>query len=241
LQQSNARLFRLHTAAPLNGGFISGCGATETSADAFIEGRYNGAMTYYLLRELQADARTPLTTLGHRLVEDLRRGGYTQTPQVKGSGDVIARPFMAIPSVYSLGAISSRAFELSPSARAADTRENKQNAIINVSGGSLTLKFKDISVSDLTDLEKLLDTLTPHFANALLEAKKSRDSKEWSVGVSATTTQGPTTVTGSGTYIQRDWSASVSGSTNIGGATVTGTASIGTPGTSGTVTVGATF
>ncbi|MFZ8477478.1 hypothetical protein ACO1MN_14565, partial [Staphylococcus aureus] len=54
LKSATPRALRMQTAAPLNGGFISGCESGETSADAFINNRYNGAFTYFLLQSLHS-------------------------------------------------------------------------------------------------------------------------------------------------------------------------------------------
>jgi hypothetical protein len=43
-----------HVVASYNAVLVSGSSKTETSADANIDGRYNGALTYYLLQTLSA-------------------------------------------------------------------------------------------------------------------------------------------------------------------------------------------
>jgi uncharacterized caspase-like protein len=76
-------------------GLISGCTAEQESADAYIDGRYNGALTYYLLQSLNAgEGEVSLKALvgdvGDRLSED----GYAQEPQLHGPDDITARGFL---------------------------------------------------------------------------------------------------------------------------------------------------
>jgi hypothetical protein len=49
-----------HVLKSFNAVLVSGCGARETSADAEIVGRFNGALTYYFLQTLSAPAVQPL-------------------------------------------------------------------------------------------------------------------------------------------------------------------------------------
>jgi metacaspase-1 len=63
---------------------ISGCRADQTSADAFIGGSYNGALTYSMAAAIM-EARRPLT---HRELHDatiakLKKGRYSQVPQLE--------------------------------------------------------------------------------------------------------------------------------------------------------------
>lgn len=65
---------------------VAGCRAGQTSADAFIDGAYHGAHTYFLCRTLAGrafDATYPDVTRGLR--RELRARGFPQVPQVEGS------------------------------------------------------------------------------------------------------------------------------------------------------------
>ena len=68
----------------LNVGYISGCRSNQTSADAFIHNRPNGALTYYLIRELEKAPKASIIeickSVNHRLMGD----GYGQQPQAEG-------------------------------------------------------------------------------------------------------------------------------------------------------------
>ena len=81
----------------LNGAFISGCETEETSADAIFGDRYNGALTYYLLQELEAPTglEQTLTSVIGNVGRALRVSGYSQHPQLHGSPEICAKPFLA--------------------------------------------------------------------------------------------------------------------------------------------------
>ena len=82
----------------LNVALVAGCTAQQESADAFIDQRYNGALTYFLLKEL---------TTGNGLLENLSlavehvnssiiaTNQYTQNPQLIGNNKIMAKPFLA--------------------------------------------------------------------------------------------------------------------------------------------------
>lgn len=71
--------------ATLNVGFISGCRSNQTSADAFIGKKYNGALTYYLMRELEKNPTLPLNKLIVNVGKQLKRFKYSQVPQAEGT------------------------------------------------------------------------------------------------------------------------------------------------------------
>jgi hypothetical protein len=65
---------------------ITGCRDTQTSADAFIAGSYNGALTYYLVSVIR-EARGKLTyrELHARTAAQLKQERYDQVPQLEGN------------------------------------------------------------------------------------------------------------------------------------------------------------
>jgi hypothetical protein len=75
---------------------LAGCQDTQTSADAYLDGRYNGAFTYYALRALEdvpADA-----TYGQwfrKMKELLPNQRYAQQPNLQGSRTQRAWPVFA--------------------------------------------------------------------------------------------------------------------------------------------------
>jgi hypothetical protein len=86
---------KLTAPSKLNVALISGCKSDQTSADAEIGGRYNGAATYFLLREIKAAPDRPLTELIPAVNKALRDAHYSQRPQLAGSKDVRGRAFLA--------------------------------------------------------------------------------------------------------------------------------------------------
>ena len=78
----------------LNVGLISGCRSDQTSADALIDGRYNGAATYYLLRALRADPTLPLGKVVHAASQALNAAHYSQDPGTFGSHAIRDRAFL---------------------------------------------------------------------------------------------------------------------------------------------------
>ena len=86
---------KLTAPSKLNVALISGCKSDQTSADAEIDGRYNGAATYFLLREIRAEPDRPLTDIVPAVNRALRDAHYSQRPQLAGSRDVRGRAFLA--------------------------------------------------------------------------------------------------------------------------------------------------
>jgi len=78
-------------------GLISGCKSNQESADATINGRPNGAMTYYLLQELKTSGglQKSLTQVVPDVVNLLKKNKYPQEPQLRGPAEVTQRPFLA--------------------------------------------------------------------------------------------------------------------------------------------------
>ena len=70
---------------PLNGALLSACASNELSADAYINNRFNGAFTYYLLKNLlQYSNNTPMEKVIQLVNKDLSKNGYDQNPQSEG-------------------------------------------------------------------------------------------------------------------------------------------------------------
>jgi hypothetical protein len=70
---------------PLNGALLSACASNELSADAFINNRYNGAFTHYLIKNLMEYGNDKPMDLIIQLVNaDLSHNGYDQNPQAEG-------------------------------------------------------------------------------------------------------------------------------------------------------------
>ena len=69
----------------LEGVLLSACQSHQLSADAYIENRFNGAFTHYLLKNLRKfGENTPLRLLIKKVQKDLSQNGYDQDPSVEG-------------------------------------------------------------------------------------------------------------------------------------------------------------
>jgi hypothetical protein len=61
----------------------AGCKANQTSADAYINGRYHGAFTYYLNMHLRRNPQVSRRELLQKVRASLTHGGYSQVPQLE--------------------------------------------------------------------------------------------------------------------------------------------------------------
>jgi hypothetical protein len=74
---------------------ISGCSDKQTSADAYINGRYHGALTFYLAQTLkEANWNISYTDLVVKVNEKLDREQYDQDPQCEGRAEFLDKPFL---------------------------------------------------------------------------------------------------------------------------------------------------
>jgi metacaspase-1 len=75
---------------------VTGCRDTQTSADAYIGGSYNGALTYNLVAAIRA-ARGKITyrELHAMVIEKLKKGKFDQVPQLEGRKDKFDLPFLS--------------------------------------------------------------------------------------------------------------------------------------------------
>ena len=78
---------------------ITGCRDTQTSADAYIAGSYNGALTFHLVDTIRAaNGRLTYRELHQGTLAGLRSGDFDQVPQLEGRKGAFDRPFLS-PSV----------------------------------------------------------------------------------------------------------------------------------------------
>ena len=72
---------------------ITGCRDTQTSADAFINGRYNGALTYGLVNAIRkAKGKLSYQDLHDRIVAVLKQKKFDQVPQLEGQKTRFGHP-----------------------------------------------------------------------------------------------------------------------------------------------------
>jgi metacaspase-1 len=75
---------------------ITGCRATQTSADAHIGGAYNGALTYHLVAAIKAhDGHLTNRELHTATRAALAKANFDQVPQLEGQKEHLDRPFLA--------------------------------------------------------------------------------------------------------------------------------------------------
>jgi len=70
---------------PLNGALLSACQSHELSADAYINNRFNGAFTHYLIENLNKySGNKNMRSIIELVNKDLAKNGYDQNPQSEG-------------------------------------------------------------------------------------------------------------------------------------------------------------
>jgi hypothetical protein len=78
---------------------VTGCSDTELSYDAFINGRYNGAMSRYAIDAIRANREATFNEFYALLRQSLPSQDYPQTPQLEGSDQNKARVlFVPLPA-----------------------------------------------------------------------------------------------------------------------------------------------
>jgi metacaspase-1 len=72
---------------------ITGCRDTQTSADAFIDGSFNGALTFALVEAMRS-SKGPITyrDLHKRATAAMKKRKFEQVPQLEGRSDAFDRP-----------------------------------------------------------------------------------------------------------------------------------------------------
>ncbi|WP_233858205.1 caspase family protein [Paraburkholderia sp. HD33-4] len=90
------RSFKDVSSALPNISLVAGCQSSQTSADAYINDRYNGAFTYFFLEQLRSPGGVtePLQKLVAQTTTALHDAGYTQSPQLTGHADSIGKAFL---------------------------------------------------------------------------------------------------------------------------------------------------
>jgi len=68
---------------------VSGCKDNQTSADAYIDGKYQGAFTWALTKTIRENPDIQWNQAHEKIVETLN--GYSQEPQLSGDANVIFR------------------------------------------------------------------------------------------------------------------------------------------------------
>jgi len=67
---------------------LSGCKSNQTSADAFIDGNFHGAMTHHAIKAItEANYKITYAELLDRVLPMLEETGYDQVPQLEGKAE----------------------------------------------------------------------------------------------------------------------------------------------------------
>jgi hypothetical protein len=75
---------------------ITGCRDTQTSADAYIGGSYNGALTYSLVGTLrEGKGKLTYRQVHSGTLKRLQQGKFDQVPQLEGRKADFDRPFLS--------------------------------------------------------------------------------------------------------------------------------------------------
>lgn len=75
---------------------ITGCRADQTSADAFLDGDYHGALTHSLAGAIrEADGQITYRDLHGAVQEKLADGGFSQVPQLEGRASNFDKLFLS--------------------------------------------------------------------------------------------------------------------------------------------------
>jgi hypothetical protein len=75
---------------------ITGCRDTQTSADAFINGRFNGALTFALVDAIRKGrGRLTYRQLHDRAAAVLKTRKFEQVPQLEGRSERFDQPLFA--------------------------------------------------------------------------------------------------------------------------------------------------
>jgi metacaspase-1 len=75
---------------------LTGCQDTQTAADAYIGGSYNGAFTFCLVQTLRdAGGHISYRQLYERTLKRLQQEGFFQVPQLQGLATKFDRPFLS--------------------------------------------------------------------------------------------------------------------------------------------------
>ena len=76
---------------------ITGCRDTQTSADAFINMRYNGALTFALVEAIRkSKGRLTYRQLHDKAAATLKTRKFEQVPQLEGRSERFEQPFLAV-------------------------------------------------------------------------------------------------------------------------------------------------
>ncbi|TFG95767.1 caspase family protein [Candidatus Thorarchaeota archaeon] len=136
------------------GMLITGCQSHQTSADAYIGGRYNGAATYSLVSSCKvADYNINYKTLIEKMNDFMARSGYSQRPELDGSsalyGDLFLKGILlegATPYVVASPPPPPPTTQNNTTALAQD-ESSKQNKVLFIIAGVIAVGIAFLALS----------------------------------------------------------------------------------------------
>jgi len=76
---------------------ITGCRDTQTSADAFINGRFNGALTFAIVQAIRKGrGRLTYRELHDHTAAELKKRKFEQVPQLEGRSQGFDQPLFSV-------------------------------------------------------------------------------------------------------------------------------------------------
>jgi len=78
-------------AVNINHALVSGCKSNQTSADAYIKGRYRGALSYYLVKTIKENPDKNLAEVHAKAKSAILRAGYSQESQLEAPASLMIR------------------------------------------------------------------------------------------------------------------------------------------------------
>jgi hypothetical protein len=72
---------------------LAACRADQTAADAYLEGRYNGAFTYNFIKAVRGDGTLGRADILKLVSKGLRAGGFDQVAQLEGTAAARKAPW----------------------------------------------------------------------------------------------------------------------------------------------------
>ncbi|MHC1744815.1 MAG: caspase domain-containing protein [Syntrophobacteraceae bacterium] len=92
------KLFEGVRGEPVHHILWAGCRSDQTSADAYIDGAFNGAFTYYFCHHMRkSNGQLSRSELLTRIRSSLKHGGYSQVPQLETEATVRAARALSEP------------------------------------------------------------------------------------------------------------------------------------------------
>lgn len=120
---------------------ISGCQSNQTSADAYIGGKWQGAATYSLLTTLQQNKYdVDYQTLVEGMNQFMFDKGYTQRPELNGSAALFTEKFLASPAVSEDQVNAYEPPDLTPAPETTQTPEETLQAVESAQSKKVFIK-----------------------------------------------------------------------------------------------------